>query len=163
MSVRKKIKICDRFIYRLHCAYYEQYYIGMTENVIERLKQHRHSAHVGKKTLLCQAMRSYGIKNWKIKILVRIPDCNQSNALNIEQMLIKLFNPELNKAIRRVKTLGVKVYIREWHEKNRLSKSYRCDYCNLNCSSGKQLTDHVKTRKHRMNEERYILDEYSGF
>lgn len=146
----------DRFIYKLTNDRLYSYYIGMTTDITRRFREHKHHAHIGKKTLLCQFMRDYGVKNWKIKILFRIPDCNQVNAIDIEQFFIRCLNPTLNKAIRKVSNIGMKMYSKEWYFKNRLDEVHRCNYCDLNCACMRQLINHRNTNKHKRNVRNQI-------
>jgi hypothetical protein len=151
----------DRYVYKLYCKDdSSRFYIGSTSNIITRLKQHQYYAHQGKKTMLYFDMRNRGIINWKIKTLLRVEDCTCQTIQEIEQYYIRKLNPPLNKAIRRIKLIGRKQYIREWHQKNRDACLFRCEYCNINCSSSRQLYLHKETSKHKTREARALLDYY---
>lgn len=141
----------DYFVYKICFDECKDIYVGITTDLYKRYKQHLHSADKGIQTSLYKRIRRYGMRNTKIKVLERLENHTILMAQDREQKIIQELNPELNKAIRRVKNIGYHAYKIDWIEKNRLGGSYRCNVCDLNCGYATQLVNHLKTKKHKKN------------
>lgn len=150
-------------IYKLSCKCCNHFYIGQTRlSLADRLYHHQRQAHRGSKTRLHIKMRNCGINNFKMKTLWKIETKNITDKVIIddfEQFYIKMLNPSLNVAIRRVSKIGMKEYLREYRHKMRTEEAHRCDICNLNCVARIHLIKHLKTTKH-LNKENELLQYY---
>ena len=145
-------------VYKLTCSICDEYYIGQTKGtLVDRFTQHSNDANRGSKTRLHRHLRYHGLANAKMKKLWSVNTDDVELVNDFEQMYIRFLRPKLNIAIRRVKTIGSKVYQREYRQKKREEETYRCDCCNLNCISGLHLNIHFDTQKHKKNSMRLMF------
>lgn len=146
----------------MFCNCCSHFYIGQTRlNLNVRKEQHYQSANKGKKTRLYQEIRNCGIKNFNIKEICSLDLNDYQEACDVEMALIKILKPELNKNVRRVRTIGMRNYQREWQQRVRDSGIHSCEVCSINFCARLHLLNHLKTKKHQRNEQSHMLSYYS--
>jgi len=148
--------------YKMFCKCCPHFYIGQTRlNLNVRKEQHFQLANKGKRTRLHQEIRNCGIKNFDIKEICSLELDNYHDACDVEQALIKILKPELNKNVRRVKTIGMKQYQRQWQQRVRDSGIHSCEICDISFCARIHLNKHLQTNKHKRNEQNHMLSYYS--
>lgn len=148
-------------IYKLTFNNSDLFYVGQTYMTLaQRLYNHQRLAHSGAKTRLHVFMRNKGIMNVKIKSLWKLETDDKEFVDDFEQFYIRMLQPKLNIAIRKIRTIGYTQYMREYRQKMREEQRFLCSVCHLNCSSRLQLIHHLQTRKH-LNKENELLNYYA--
>jgi hypothetical protein len=131
-------------------------------NLNVRKEQHFQVANKGKRTRLCQEIRNCGIKNFDIKEVCSLELHDYYDACEVEMALIKILKPELNKNVRRVRTIGMKQYQREWQQRVRDSGIHSCEICDVSFAAKLHLMRHLETKKHKRNEQSHMVEYYSN-
>jgi hypothetical protein len=129
-------------------------------NLNVRKEQHFQVANKGKRTRLCQEIRNCGIKNFDIKEVCSLE--LHDYYCEVEMALIKILKPELNKNVRRVRTIGMKQYQREWQQRVRDSGIHSCEICDVSFAAKLHLMRHLETKKHKRNEQSHMVEYYSN-
>lgn len=149
--------------YKMFCKCCPHFYIGQTRlNLNVRKEQHFQVANKGKRTRLCQEIRNCGIKNFDIKEVCSLELHDYYDACEVEMALIKILKPELNKNVRRVRTIGMKQYQREWQQRVRDSGIHSCEICDVSFAAKLHLMRHLETKKHKRNEQSHMVEYYSN-
>ena len=147
----------------MFCKCCPHFYIGQTRlNLNVRKEQHFQVANKGKRTRLCQEIRNCGIKNFDIKEVCSLELHDYYDACEVEMALIKILKPELNKNVRRVRTIGMKQYQREWQQRVRDSGIHSCEICDVSFAAKIHLMRHLETKKHKRNEQSHMVEYYSN-
>lgn len=78
------------YVYKLTCKITQKSYIGVTTTSVEgRIARHACAAKRGRRQLICKAIRKYGIKSFKVRILRRTKSTKK--LLKLETKLIRKY------------------------------------------------------------------------
>jgi hypothetical protein len=90
--------MAKHWIYRIYCrdGSCNEFYIGSTNNIDLRMKQHKTGCARNNQLLYCIMRGNGGWYNWTFEILDMIDDCTRDEAYIREQCWIEQMKPTLN-------------------------------------------------------------------
>ena len=122
-------------------------YVGSTSlSLKERLWNHRSAARILNRKLY-ERMRTVGIYNWEIIPLLQ-RTCDKKTILELEQKWFKIMNADLNTISPVFDFNNKKKYMDNYCKKNKESKRYHCNVCDLSFGNSDNLKQHYYSKKH---------------
>ena len=129
-------------------------YVGSTSQPLEkRLSVHKYRAgnpsglkHYGGSKLY-ERMRETGVQRWEIVPLLTFA-CDRKTICEFEYQWIKALNANLNMFSPINEDLVIRRNMIKYYKKNKETKRYYCELCDLTCGSNRELTRYLDTLKH---------------